>query len=163
MNDMSCPGNIRRRSHGHPPPHLRLDRRQRRLQGRHVGRPHRQLGLELRVVRLEAELHRPVLQARDVAQHLVRPALADTEGMDRLAPKGVGEAVDEGVPMQRMGKKSDIASAGVYLFSDAATFITGTQMVVDGGAWQVQGPMLPYPTTSLDPKSLSSLVSGSRL
>ncbi|GAC95768.1 hypothetical protein PHSY_003344 [Pseudozyma hubeiensis SY62] len=99
-----------------------------------------------------------------VRSNVIAPGpIGDTEGMDRLAPKGVGEAIAEGVPMQRMGKKSDIAAAGVYLFSEAASFVTGTQMVVDGGAWHVQGPMLPYPTSSLDPKSLSSIVSGSRL
>lgn len=99
-----------------------------------------------------------------VRSNVIAPGpIAGTEGMDRLAPKGAMEAVAEQVPMQRMGSKSDVAAAGVYLFSDAATFVTGTQMVVDGGAWHVSGPMLPYPTTSLDPKSLSSIISGSRL
>ncbi|TKY86393.1 hypothetical protein EX895_004542 [Sporisorium graminicola] len=99
-----------------------------------------------------------------VRSNVIAPGpIGDTEGMDRLAPKGAGDAVAEGIPMQRMGKKSDIAAAAVFLFSDAATYVTGTQMVVDGGTWHVQGPMLPYPTTSLDPKSLSSIVAGSRL
>lgn len=99
-----------------------------------------------------------------VRSNVIAPGpIGGTEGMDRLAPKGAGDAIGEGIPMQRMGSKSDIAAAAVYLFSDAATYVTGTQMVVDGGAWHVQGPMLPYPTTSLDPKSLSSIVSGSRL
>lgn len=99
-----------------------------------------------------------------VRSNVIAPGpIAGTEGMDRLAPKGAMEAVAETVPMQRMGQKSDIAAAGVFLFSDAATYVTGTQMVVDGGAWHVGGPMLPYPTTSLDPKSLSSIVTGSRL
>lgn len=99
-----------------------------------------------------------------VRSNVIAPGpIGGTEGMDRLAPKGAAEAVAEGVPMQRMGSKSDIAAAGVYLFSDAATYVTGTQMVVDGGAWHTQGPMLPYPTTSLDPKSLSSIIAGSRL
>ncbi|GAK63196.1 NAD-binding protein [Moesziomyces antarcticus] len=99
-----------------------------------------------------------------VRSNVIAPGpISGTEGMDRLAPKGMEEAVAEMVPMMRMGAKSDIAAAGVYLFSDAASFVNGTQMVVDGGAWHIQGPMLPYPTTSLDPKSLSDLVTGSRL
>lgn len=99
-----------------------------------------------------------------VRSNVIAPGpIAETEGMDRLAPKGAGDAVAEQVPMQRMGKKSDIAAAGVYLFSNAASYVTGTQLVVDGGAWHVQGPMLPYPTTSLDPQSLSSIITGSRL
>ncbi|CBQ72344.1 related to SPS19-peroxisomal 2,4-dienoyl-CoA reductase [Sporisorium reilianum SRZ2] len=99
-----------------------------------------------------------------VRSNVIAPGpIGDTEGMDRLAPKGAGDAIADGIPMQRMGAKSDIAAAAVFLFSDAATYVTGTQMVVDGAAWHVQGPMLPYPTTSLDPKSLSSIVTGSRL
>ncbi|SOV05038.1 related to SPS19 - peroxisomal 2,4-dienoyl-CoA reductase [Ustilago sp. UG-2017a] len=99
-----------------------------------------------------------------VRSNVIAPGpIADTEGMDRLAPKDLGDAVAEQVPMQRMGKKSDIAAAGVYLFSEAASYVTGTQMVVDGGAWHVGGALLPYPTSSLDPKSLSSIVAGSRL
>ncbi|PWZ02101.1 NAD(P)-binding protein [Testicularia cyperi] len=99
-----------------------------------------------------------------VRSNVIAPGpIAGTEGMDRLAPKGAGDAISEQIPMQRMGQKSDIAAAAVFLFSDASTYITGTQMVVDGGAWHIQGPMLPYPTTSLDPKSLASIVTGSRL
>lgn len=36
-------------------------------------------------------------------------------------------------PVGRLGKPSDIASAVLYLASDAAEFITGTELVVDGG------------------------------
>lgn len=36
-------------------------------------------------------------------------------------------------PAGRLGKPSDIASAVLYLASDAAEFITGTELVVDGG------------------------------
>ena len=37
-------------------------------------------------------------------------------------------------PIGRVGRPSDIAGAAVFLASDAAEFITGTQIVVDGGA-----------------------------
>jgi NAD(P)-dependent dehydrogenase (short-subunit alcohol dehydrogenase family) len=36
-------------------------------------------------------------------------------------------------PMGRMGEPEEIASAAVYLCSDAASFVTGHAMVVDGG------------------------------
>jgi NAD(P)-dependent dehydrogenase (short-subunit alcohol dehydrogenase family) len=35
--------------------------------------------------------------------------------------------------VKRMGQPEDIAAAVSFLLSDDATFITGTQLVVDGG------------------------------
>ena len=37
-------------------------------------------------------------------------------------------------PMQRLAEPSEIASAAVFLLSDSASFITGIDLVVDGGA-----------------------------
>jgi 3-oxoacyl-[acyl-carrier protein] reductase len=38
-----------------------------------------------------------------------------------------------GIPLGRMSTPEDVASATVYLASDAAKFITGIEMPVDGG------------------------------
>ena len=35
----------------------------------------------------------------------------------------------------RFGKKTDIANAAVYLASDLGAYVTGENMVVDGGRW----------------------------
>ncbi|MBT5876428.1 MAG: SDR family oxidoreductase [Candidatus Latescibacteria bacterium] len=43
-------------------------------------------------------------------------------------------------PMKRLGVPDDIASAVVFLASDAASFITGTTLVVDGGLTIVGDP-----------------------
>jgi 2-deoxy-D-gluconate 3-dehydrogenase len=37
------------------------------------------------------------------------------------------------IPMHRMGEPDDIGKAVLFLASDMASYITGTQIVVDGG------------------------------
>ncbi|HEY5153655.1 MAG TPA: SDR family oxidoreductase [Acidimicrobiales bacterium] len=38
------------------------------------------------------------------------------------------------MPVGRLGVPDDIANAAVFLCSDAASWITGTTLVIDGGA-----------------------------
>ena len=38
-----------------------------------------------------------------------------------------------GTPLGRIGEPSDIADAVLYLVSDRASFVTGAELVVDGG------------------------------
>jgi NAD(P)-dependent dehydrogenase (short-subunit alcohol dehydrogenase family) len=37
------------------------------------------------------------------------------------------------VPMGRMGTAQDVANAALFLVSDEASYITGTELIVDGG------------------------------
>lgn len=58
-----------------------------------------------------------------------------------LTPMHTGGAVEErkleetiqAVPMKRWGQPSDIAYAAVYLLSEASAYLTGTDIVIDGG------------------------------
>lgn len=52
-----------------------------------------------------------------------------TEGMDRLTPKAMSNAISRQVPLQRQGTIDDIANASVFLFSEAANWITGQVIV----------------------------------
>ena len=37
------------------------------------------------------------------------------------------------IPLQRVGKPEDISKASIFLLSDQASYITGTELIVDGG------------------------------
>ncbi|MGH8981043.1 MAG: SDR family oxidoreductase, partial [Acidimicrobiales bacterium] len=81
--------------------------------------------------------------------HLTRQLaceLAPTVRVNALAPglvrthfaRALWEANEEGVaahiPLRRIGEPDDIATAALFLVSDAASWITGTVLTVDGGA-----------------------------
>ncbi|RLV84694.1 Peroxisomal 24-dienoyl-CoA reductase SPS19 [Meyerozyma sp. JA9] len=72
-----------------------------------------------------------------IRSNVIAPGAIDgTEGFSRLAPPGT-TPMHEKVPMQRLGHTRDIAEATVYLFSPAASYVTGTIQVVDGGLWHL--------------------------
>lgn len=61
--------------------------------------------------------------------------IADTEGMKRLVPEPIKDRLQKNIPLGRFGKIKDIEHAAVFLCSDAASFINGLVVVVDGGHW----------------------------
>ncbi len=63
----------------------------------------------------------------------------DTEGMRRLAPsEDSRKKILQALPLQRMGTKGEIADLALFLASDAASYITGSILVCDGG-WSLLG------------------------
>jgi NAD(P)-dependent dehydrogenase (short-subunit alcohol dehydrogenase family) len=62
---------------------------------------------------------------------LVETRLAKTVGNNDLA--ALIEARHKAVPMGRMGDAWDVAHAALFLASDEARYITGTEIIVDGG------------------------------
>jgi peroxisomal 2,4-dienoyl-CoA reductase len=58
-----------------------------------------------------------------------------TEGVRRLLEGEKGERARRLNPLRRLGTVEDVASASLFLCSDAASFITGVTLVVDGGQW----------------------------
>ena len=61
--------------------------------------------------------------------------IADTEGMKRLVPAPMMEKLKKMVPLGRFGLIADIEKAAVFICSDAASFVNGVILVVDGGHW----------------------------
>ena len=61
--------------------------------------------------------------------------IEDTEGMQRLVPEPLKEKLKKLVPIGRFGRIADVEKAAVFICSDAASFINGVVLVVDGGHW----------------------------
>lgn len=55
------------------------------------------------------------------------------EELENQDPEGVAEYIKMNVPMQRFGKPEEIADMIAFLVSERASFITGAEIVVDGG------------------------------
>ncbi|HYH93826.1 MAG TPA: glucose 1-dehydrogenase [Candidatus Saccharimonadales bacterium] len=76
--------------------------------------------------------------ARGVRVNAVAPGYVATELTLRgMETPGWEEAWLAGTPMGRVAQPSEIAPAVLYLASDAASFVTGSVLVIDGGytAW----------------------------
>ncbi|SCV69789.1 BQ2448_1183 [Microbotryum intermedium] len=75
-----------------------------------------------------------------VRANIIAPGPIDgTEGVARLIPKEIVEESKKLIPLGRNGTIEDIAHAGVFLFSPAASYITGSVLVVDGGQMGTDG------------------------
>ena len=76
--------------------------------------------------------HLAVELAPDVRVNAIAPGLVKTDFAKALYQSGE-EAVAAMRPLKRLGIPDDIAPAAVYLASDAASWVTGHVMVLDGG------------------------------
>jgi NAD(P)-dependent dehydrogenase (short-subunit alcohol dehydrogenase family) len=83
-----------------------------------------------------ALIHLTKSLAKDLAPgvrvNAICPGLVKTD-MARALWESNEDAVAAMVPLHRLGEPADIANAALFLASDAASWITGTTTVVDGG------------------------------
>jgi 2,4-dienoyl-CoA reductase [(3E)-enoyl-CoA-producing], peroxisomal len=68
--------------------------------------------------------------------------IEDTEGMRRLLPEPIKDRLRKNIPLGRFGRIADVEKAALFLCSDAASFINGTVLVVDGGQWLASNKVL---------------------
>ena len=72
------------------------------------------------------------LGSKNIRVNSICPGLTDRKNLDKDWPQGVQNWL-ENVPLKRLGTGEDIANAALFLVSDAASFITGANLIVDGG------------------------------
>jgi NAD(P)-dependent dehydrogenase (short-subunit alcohol dehydrogenase family) len=126
-----------------------------------------------------AVLHFSKLTAADLARHRIRvnavvPGFVATSifgsgfGLDRAASLQMAATLSERggslQPAGRVGRPEDIAEAVLYLASDAAGFVTGTHIVVDGGmtvgtraSWDPGAPRPVQEALGLTPEALQAM------
>lgn len=76
--------------------------------------------------------------AEKIRCNCICPGTVDTPWVERLLaesgdPNAMREQLIERQPMGRLGTAEEVAQAALYLASDAAAFVTGTALVIDGG------------------------------
>lgn len=62
----------------------------------------------------------------------VMPGNIRTEGLDGMGPDYIAK-MEGSIPMRRLGSVADIANAALYFATDEAGYVTGQNIVVDGG------------------------------
>ena len=78
--------------------------------------------------------------ANELTDHRIRanvitPGYIDTPGERQYATEEQIQEAAAALPWKRLGTPEDIANAAAFLCSDAADYITGTVLSVDGGYW----------------------------
>ncbi len=82
------------------------------------------------------------LKDRRIRVNVVSPGVIDTAGLNDLfgggaQADGVKSGMLAGIPAGRVGQPQDVAQAVMFLASDAASFINGAELFVDGGMTQI--------------------------
>jgi NAD(P)-dependent dehydrogenase (short-subunit alcohol dehydrogenase family) len=71
--------------------------------------------------------------AQNIRVNCICPGFIDTPMMNRVLGDRPQTALQQHVPLERVGQAEDIARAALYLASDDASYVTGLPLVVDGG------------------------------
>jgi 3-oxoacyl-[acyl-carrier protein] reductase len=78
--------------------------------------------------------------AKELAPHgvhvnAVAPGVIATPYHERYSPPDLFQKYIAGIPMARAGTSEEVADVIVFLASDAARYMTGETVEVNGGAW----------------------------
>lgn len=73
------------------------------------------------------------LADRKIRVNIISPGPIATPGFETAVSKEEKEHLAKGIALKRLGKPYEIAKTILFLCSDDASFITGTEILVDGG------------------------------
>ena len=76
------------------------------------------------------------LAPRAIRVNVVAPGPTDTDMMAAVSEE-MRQMLIAPIPLGRMARAEEVAAAAVFLLSDAASFVTGAELCVDGGMRQV--------------------------
>ena len=76
------------------------------------------------------------LAPRRIRVNVVAPGPTDTDMMAAVSDE-MRQTLIALIPLGRMARANEVAAAAVFLLSDAASFVTGAELCVDGGMRQV--------------------------
>jgi NAD(P)-dependent dehydrogenase (short-subunit alcohol dehydrogenase family) len=82
------------------------------------------------------------LQDRRIRVNTISPGVTDTPGLNQLfgggeTAQGVKDHLAGLIPLGRVGRPEEIASAVLFLASDDASFVNGVELFADGGQVQI--------------------------
>ncbi len=82
------------------------------------------------------------LAGRGIRVNTLVPGSTETPGLLALAPDDAAAAamvasMAAGIPLGRLARPEEIAAGALFLASDESSFMTGSELVLDGGADQV--------------------------
>lgn len=73
----------------------------------------------------------------EIRVNSIHPGYIDTEMIRSAVPEEMqselGGMIGQNVPLGRIGTSEDIAAGALYLVSDEASYVTGAELVIDGG------------------------------
>jgi 3-oxoacyl-[acyl-carrier protein] reductase len=72
--------------------------------------------------------------SRQITVNAIAPGYIETD-MTREIPEDARKLLFSSIPMQRIGRPEDVASAALYLASEGAAYVTGQVLQVNGGLY----------------------------
>ncbi|MFD2904230.1 SDR family NAD(P)-dependent oxidoreductase [Sphingobacterium anhuiense] len=73
------------------------------------------------------------LASKNIRVNVVSPGPIETPGLQSVVPQEAIDHLAAATSLQRIGKPEEIANTVLFLASDKASFINGTEFLVDGG------------------------------
>lgn len=73
------------------------------------------------------------LAPRKIRVNIVSPGPTATNGLDGVASAEIKDYLASNTALERLGNPDEIANAVLFLASENASYITGTELLVDGG------------------------------